>query len=94
MAASLAPPCSGPLRAPIAPETAACMSDNGDAIVRPTKVVAFNTDAAHLGKTAGLALVGPGDIQVAHSDTEHIGVTDLAAGAALYARLAREWLLA
>ena len=38
---SLAPPCSGPLSAPIAPVMAECMSDSVEAITRAVKVDAF-----------------------------------------------------
>ena len=54
-----------------------------------TCTVAFNTDATYLGEIAPVWLVGPGDIQVAHSDDEHIEIDDLAAGIDLYERLGR-----
>ena len=41
MTCSLAPPCSGPFSAPIAPVIAECMSDSVDAITRAVKVDAF-----------------------------------------------------
>ncbi len=41
MTCSLAPPCSGPLSAPIAPVIAECMSDSVDAITRAVNVEAF-----------------------------------------------------
>ena len=41
MTCSLAPPCSGPLSAPIAPSDGGVMSDNVEAITRAVKVDAF-----------------------------------------------------
>ena len=52
-----------------------------------TTTVAFNTDATYLTEIAPVWLVGPGDIQVAHSDHEHIHHADLEAGVDLYERL-------
>lgn len=54
-----------------------------------TCTVAFNTDATYLEEIAPVWLVGPGDIQVAHSDHEHIPIRELAAGTDLYERLGR-----
>ncbi len=54
-----------------------------------TATVAFNTDATYLGGLAPIWLVGPGDIEVAHSVNEHITVQDLEAGVELYAQLGR-----
>ena len=41
MASSLAPPCSGPLSAPIAPVMALNMSDSVEAMMRAVNVEAF-----------------------------------------------------
>lgn len=54
-----------------------------------TVTVAFNTDATYLTELAPVWLVGPGDIEVAHSVDEHITVTSLEAGVDLYERLGR-----
>jgi acetylornithine deacetylase len=54
-----------------------------------TCTVAFNTDATYLGEIAPIWLVGPGDIEVAHSDDEHITVESLHAGIDLYEHLGR-----
>ena len=45
--ASLAPPCSGPLRAPIAPVTAECRSDSVEVITRAVKVDALKECSAY-----------------------------------------------
>lgn len=50
--------------------------------------VPFNTDATYLSELAPIWLVGPGDIEVAHSDQEHISLKSLAAGIDLYEKLA------
>lgn len=55
----------------------------------PTRTVSFNTDAAILSEIAPVWLCGPGDIEVAHSDHEHIDLDEMHAGAELYADLAR-----
>lgn len=54
-----------------------------------TCTVAFNTDAAYIAKIAPVWLVGPGDIEVAHTDHEHITCEELRLGADLYERLGR-----
>ena len=54
-----------------------------------TCTVAFNTDATYLSELAPVWLVGPGDIEVAHTDHEHIDLHELAAGIDLYERLGR-----
>ncbi len=54
-----------------------------------TCTVAFNTDATYLGEIAPVWLVGPGDIEVAHSDDEHITLESFRAGIDLYERLGR-----
>lgn len=50
--------------------------------------VSFNTDASYLAPVAPVWLVGPGDIEVAHTDHEHITLSDIQDGIALYIRLA------
>ncbi len=57
-----------------------------------TCTVPFNTDATYLQKLAPVWLVGPGDIRVAHSDDEFIGIQQLGAGIDLYCDLARRAL--
>jgi acetylornithine deacetylase len=54
-----------------------------------TCTVPFNTDATYLGPLGPIWLVGPGDIEVAHSDHEHIELDSLEAGVALYERLGK-----
>jgi acetylornithine deacetylase len=54
-----------------------------------TSIAAFNTDATYLQTLAPIWLVGPGDIEVAHSVNEHITIADLEAGVDLYERLGR-----
>lgn len=54
-----------------------------------TTTVAFNTDASYLNPIAPVWLVGPGDIEVAHSDHEHIVMTELERGVDLYEHLGR-----
>lgn len=54
-----------------------------------TVTVAFNTDATYLVDLAPIWLVGPGDIQTAHSVDEHITVESLTDGVDLYERLGR-----
>ena len=47
MTASLAPPCSGPLSAPIAPTTAECRSASVLVMTRAVKVDALNECSAY-----------------------------------------------
>lgn len=54
-----------------------------------TTTVAFNTDASYLSALGPVWLVGPGDIQVAHSDHEHIDMAELRDGIDLYETLGR-----
>ena len=54
-----------------------------------TCTVAFNTDATYLEPIAPIWLVGPGDIEVAHTDHEHITAQQLMEGVELYGRLIR-----
>lgn len=54
-----------------------------------TCLAAFNTDATYLGELGPVWLVGPGDIEVAHSKNEHITLASLDAGVDLYERLGR-----
>ena len=49
--------------------------------------VPFNTDASYLSALAPIWLVGPGDIECAHSDHEHIELDSLEDGIDLYERL-------
>lgn len=53
----------------------------------PTKVVAFNTDATYLRPMAPIWLVGPGDIEDAHSVNEFISFEQIEAGIDTYYRL-------
>jgi acetylornithine deacetylase len=57
-----------------------------------TTVANFNTDASFLKSLGRILLVGPGDIEVAHSVDEHITLEELARGVDLYERLARQVL--
>ena len=52
-----------------------------------TCVASFNTDATYLVEIAPVWLVGPGDIQVAHSVNEHITFQSFNDGIDLYERL-------
>lgn len=54
-----------------------------------TSIASFNTDATYLNEIAPVWLVGPGDIQVAHSDHEHISVQSFLDGIDLYEKLGR-----
>ena len=54
-----------------------------------TCTVAFNTDASYLAGIAPVWLVGPGDIEVAHTDHEHIDLDQIVEGIDLYERLGR-----
>lgn len=53
-----------------------------------TCTVPFNTDATYLSELGPIWLVGPGDIEVAHSDHEYISLKSLAEGIDLYEKLA------
>lgn len=71
--------------------------ENGPVFFSPpegveTCTVAFNTDAAYLSRIAPVWLVGPGDIEVAHTDHEHITCEELRLGADLYETLGRKVL--
>jgi len=57
-----------------------------------TTVANFNTDASFIKSLGRIVLVGPGDIEVAHSVDEHITVAEVERGVDLYERLARELL--
>lgn len=79
--------CFGPHRV-----THEVVVENGPVFFDPpegfeTCTVAFNTDATYLNRVAPVWLVGPGDIEVAHTDHEHIDLGELAAGVDLYVRL-------
>lgn len=52
-----------------------------------TMTVAFNTDATYLSRLGPVWLVGPGDIEVAHTDHEHMVLSNLFEGIELYAKL-------
>ena len=71
--------------------------ENGPVFFEPPEdeaqcVVAFNTDATYLEPIAPVWLVGPGDIEVAHTDQEHIDLSELRRGIDLYERLGRSAL--
>ena len=51
--------------------------------------MSFNTDATYLSQLGPVWLVGPGDIEVAHTDHEHIDIDELMAGIDLYEKLGR-----
>jgi acetylornithine deacetylase len=57
-----------------------------------TAVFSYTTDIPFLSKWGTPLLFGPGSIHVAHTDREHVKVSDLLQGVALYARLARQLL--
>lgn len=52
----------------------------------------LNTDATYLSELGPIWLVGPGDIEHAHSDAEHITLESLRAGVDLYEELGRSVL--
>lgn len=54
-----------------------------------TCVIPFNSDASYLAPLGPVWLCGPGAIEVAHADHEHIDRADLEEGARIYARLVR-----
>jgi len=56
----------------------------------PTCVIPFNSDASYLASLGPVWLAGPGAIEVAHSDDEHIDRGAIEEGVEVYARLARE----
>jgi len=55
----------------------------------PTCVIPFNSDAAYLAPLGRVWLCGPGAIELAHSEDEHIRREDLAAGVERYVELGR-----
>jgi acetylornithine deacetylase len=57
-----------------------------------TGIASFNTDATFLKALGPIVLVGPGDIEVAHSVDEHITLDELERGTDLYVRLAGQLL--
>ena len=59
-----------------------------------TCLASFNTDASYLSALGPVWLVGPGDIEVAHSKDEHITFASLARGVDLYEELGRRVLAA
>lgn len=52
-----------------------------------TCVIPFNSDASYLAPLGPVWLCGPGAIEVAHADNEHIDRADLEEGVRTYARL-------
>ena len=57
-----------------------------------TAVFAYTTDIPFLGNWGTPLLLGPGSIQVAHTDREHVRIEELLEAVDLYDRLARELL--
>ncbi len=55
----------------------------------PTCVIPFNSDASYLAPLGPVWLCGPGAIELAHSDDEHIARRDIEEGVELYVRLGR-----
>lgn len=55
----------------------------------PTCVIPFNSDAAYLAPLGRVWLCGPGAIELAHSEHEHIRRDDLLAGVERYVALGR-----
>ncbi|MFW5967789.1 MAG: M20/M25/M40 family metallo-hydrolase, partial [Persicimonas sp.] len=53
----------------------------------PSCTVSFNTDATYLEPLGPIWLVGPGDIEHAHSDDEHISLESFSEGIDLYESL-------
>jgi acetylornithine deacetylase len=58
----------------------------------PECTVSFNTDAAYLGRLGPVWLVGPGDIEIAHSVDEHITYSQFRDGIDRYEDLAHRVL--
>lgn len=70
------------------------LSGNDPVVFEPppgfeTCIIPFNSDASYLAPLGPVWLCGPGAIEVAHSDHEHIDRHDLEEGARTYARLVR-----
>lgn len=61
-----------------------CVVETG----RPAGVVPYGTDAAELSALAPCVVLGPGDIDLAHTPREHVPVADLAEASRLFERLA------
>lgn len=57
-----------------------------------SEVVAFGTDAPYLPSWGRPILIGPGDIEDAHTDHERIAIADFERGIERYGRLVRELL--
>lgn len=55
----------------------------------PTCVIPFNSDASYLAPLGEVVLCGPGRIELAHSEVEHITAAELESGVDIYTRLAR-----
>lgn len=54
-----------------------------------TCVIPFNSDASYLAGLGAVWLGGPGAIELAHSEQEHIDLADLEAGVSFFVRLAQ-----
>jgi acetylornithine deacetylase len=57
-----------------------------------TGVFAYTTDIPLLGQWGTPLLLGPGSIHVAHTDQEHVSITELGEAVDLYEKLARQLL--
>jgi acetylornithine deacetylase len=57
-----------------------------------TSVFAYTTDIPLLGQWGTPLLLGPGSIHVAHTDQEHVSITELREAVGLYEKLARQLL--
>ena len=57
-----------------------------------TAVFAYTTDIPLLGSWGTPLLLGPGSIHVAHTDREHVRISELNAAVDLYVRLAQQLL--
>ena len=57
-----------------------------------TGVFAYTTDIPLLGQWGTPLLLGPGSIHVAHTDQEHVSITELREAVDLYEKLARQLL--
>jgi acetylornithine deacetylase len=55
------------------------------------RTVNFGTDASRLAELDRLIVLGPGNIEQAHTAQEYVTLTELERGTALYARLVQHW---